>query len=147
MNWEEDEDADPLVLVADLLRRDEPLVGLGRRHADVDHGGVRLVHRDVTEQILRVPDWATTANPASSSSRAIPRAAAPEVVREHDAQRGGARAGRAGPKSPPNPGSSSWKIRSAPAGPAGSRSRGPRKVQWGVSAVAAASEAVICPPW
>ena len=37
---------------ADLLRRAEPLVRVGRRHADVDDGDVGLVHRDVAEQVV-----------------------------------------------------------------------------------------------
>ena len=64
-------DADPSCW-SRIFAATSPLVGLGRRHADVDHGDVGLVHRDVTEQILRhVSDWATTRTPPSSS-RAIP---------------------------------------------------------------------------
>ena len=48
----EKEDADTGVGHADLLRRAEPLVGVGRRHPDVHDGDVGLVHRDVAKQIV-----------------------------------------------------------------------------------------------
>ena len=39
--------------LADLLGRAQTLVGLGRRHADVHDRHARLVHRHVSEQVLR----------------------------------------------------------------------------------------------
>ena len=39
---------------ADLARRHEPLVGVRRRHPDVDDRDRRLVHRDVTQQVVGV---------------------------------------------------------------------------------------------
>ena len=42
------------VALADLLGGAQPLVRLRRRHPDVDHGHVRLVHGDVTEQVVGV---------------------------------------------------------------------------------------------
>jgi hypothetical protein len=39
---------------ADPLRRDEPLVGVGGRHADVRDRHVRLVGADLEEGLLRV---------------------------------------------------------------------------------------------
>jgi len=41
------------MLVADLLRRAKPFVGLGRRHPDVDDRDVGLVRADLQQQILR----------------------------------------------------------------------------------------------
>ena len=41
--------------LADLLRRAQPFVGLGRRHPDVDDGDIRLVHRDMAQQVLGIP--------------------------------------------------------------------------------------------
>ena len=43
----EEEDADPGMRVADLLRRPQPLVGVRRRHPDVDDRDIGLVHGDM----------------------------------------------------------------------------------------------------
>ena len=44
----------PGKLRADLARRDEPLVGVGRRHPDVHDRDRGLVHRDVAQQVVGV---------------------------------------------------------------------------------------------
>jgi len=38
--------------LTDLACGLEPLVRVGRWHTDVDHGNVRLVHRDVAKQVV-----------------------------------------------------------------------------------------------
>ena len=42
------------MLLADLLRRDEPFVRVRRRHADVDDGDVRRVGTDLQHQLVGV---------------------------------------------------------------------------------------------
>ena len=49
----EDEHADLGVCVADLLRRDEPLVGVRRRHLDVDDRDLRPGELDLAPKLLR----------------------------------------------------------------------------------------------
>ena len=69
----EHEHADSRVALADLLRGAEPLVGVGRRHPDVDDRDVR---RSTTAPSgaarRRLPAWPTISKPASSSRRAMP---------------------------------------------------------------------------
>jgi hypothetical protein len=50
----EDEHGGVGVLLADLLRRDEPLVGVRGRHADVDDRDVGVVGADLQQQLLGV---------------------------------------------------------------------------------------------
>ena len=51
----EDEDADARVLLADLDRRPQPLVGVGRRQADVDDDDVELVAVHLEQQLVGGP--------------------------------------------------------------------------------------------
>jgi hypothetical protein len=49
----------PRELRTDLLRGAQPVVGVGGRHAHVDHGDIRLVGADLADQLLgvaRLPD-------------------------------------------------------------------------------------------
>ncbi len=48
----EKQHADVGMALADLARSLQSLVRVGRRHADVDHRHVRLVHRDVAQEVL-----------------------------------------------------------------------------------------------
>ena len=58
---------------ADLLRGDEALVGVRRRHADVDDRDVRPLEADLPRSALAASStWATTSTFASSSRRTIP---------------------------------------------------------------------------
>ena len=81
------------MLLADLLRRAQALVGLGRRHADVDDGDVGLVHRDVTEQVLGVSGLRDDLEARLLEQPRDPLAQQHRVVREHDAHGRGARPG------------------------------------------------------
>ena len=51
----EQEHADRRMPLADLAGGPQPFVCMRRRHANVDDRDVGLVHRDVAEQVLRVP--------------------------------------------------------------------------------------------
>ena len=51
----EHQDAGLRMLVADPQRGAQAVVGVGRRHADVDHRDVRLVRPDLADEVVRVP--------------------------------------------------------------------------------------------
>ena len=68
----EHQHADVGVLGADPLRRDQALVGVGRRHPDVDDRGVRAARAGPAAAALGVAAWPTTSTPASVSRRAMP---------------------------------------------------------------------------
>ena len=60
------------VLGADLHRRAQPVVGVGRRHLDVDDRHVGAVGPTLRRRSTASPAWPTTSKPASSSSRLRP---------------------------------------------------------------------------
>ena len=69
----EHEHADLGMRAADLLRGDEALVGVRRRHRDVDDRDVRARQLDASRRARRrVAALPTTSSPASASSRARP---------------------------------------------------------------------------
>ena len=57
---------------ADRLCGAEALVGVGRRHPDVDDRDIRLVLAGRAQEASASPAWATTSKPASASRRATP---------------------------------------------------------------------------
>ena len=71
--------------LADLLRGDESLVGVGRRHADVDdrHVGVVLVHR--AQQLVAVVGLRRDVEARLLQERGDALAHEQVVVRDHDA--------------------------------------------------------------
>ena len=73
--------------LTDLARGSEALVRVGRRHADVDHGDVRLVHRDVAEQVLRRSGLRDDLEAGLLEQPGDALAQQHRVVREHDAAR------------------------------------------------------------
>ena len=83
----EEQDADVGMPLADLARCDEPLVGVRRRHADVDHGDVRLVHRDVAQEVLRGAGLRHDLEARLLEKPRDPLAEEDRVVREDDAPR------------------------------------------------------------
>ena len=73
--------------LADLLGGAQALVRMGRRHADVDDRDVRLVHRDVAQEVVR---RAGLRDDVEAGLLEQPRDALSEehrVVREDDAAR------------------------------------------------------------
>ena len=87
----EDEHAGRLVVLADLLGRPQPLIGLRRRHPDVHDRDVRLVHRDVAQQILGVAGLRDDVEAGLHEQPGDSLAQEHRVVGEHDAD--GDRAG------------------------------------------------------
>ena len=56
----------------DLLRRDQPFVRVGGRHADVDDGDVGRIGCDKLQQLVGGAGLGGTSMPCSASSRARP---------------------------------------------------------------------------
>ena len=79
------------MVLADLLGRPQALIGLRRRHADVDDRNVGLVHRDVAQQILGVAGLRDDVESRLQEQPRDPLAQKHRVVGEHDAD--GRRAG------------------------------------------------------
>src|SRR3954451_1745792 len=70
---------------ADLVRGPDPLVGLGRRHADVDDRHVGSVLVDRGEQPLRVRRLGDDLDALAAHERCDALAQQPAVVGDHDA--------------------------------------------------------------
>ena len=68
-----------------LLGRPRALVGLGRRHADVDDGDVRLVAPGLQEQVVAVDGAADDLEPAALQQLRDAFAEEGRVVGDHDA--------------------------------------------------------------
>ena len=79
------------MVLADLLGRPQPLIGLRRRHPDVHDRNVRLVHRDVAQQILGVAGLRDDVEAGLHEQPGDSLAQEHRVVGEHDAD--GDRAG------------------------------------------------------
>jgi hypothetical protein len=74
--------------LADLLGGAQALVGLRRRHADVHHGHVRLVHGDVAQQVLGRPRLRDDLEARLGEQPGDALAEQHRVVREHYAHVG-----------------------------------------------------------
>ncbi len=68
----QDQHADGREPRPDLARRPHALVGVGRRHADVDHRHVGRIGGHRRHQLVGVAARPTTSRPASASTRATP---------------------------------------------------------------------------
>ena len=80
------QDHDPGLRVAraDLLRRDQSLVRVRRRHSDVDDHHVRLVRVHLSEQLIRVVGLRHDVEPALAQERGDALAHEHVVVGDHD---------------------------------------------------------------
>ena len=144
----EDEHAGGRVPLADLLRRAQPFVGLGRRHPDVDDRDIGLVHRDVAQQVLGVSRLRDDVEAGVPEQARDSLAQEHGVVGEHDADGRGA-----GPRAQRREVAAEARLLEledalrARAGRAATRGRGRAARAPGASSAAAASEATIWPPW
>src|SRR5215207_959344 len=80
----EEHDPHPGMASADLVRGLNPLVGLRRRHADVDDRHVRLVRVDGGEQLLRARGLGDDLDALAPHERRDALAQQPAVVGDHD---------------------------------------------------------------
>jgi hypothetical protein len=75
------------VVGADLVRRTQALIGVGRRHPDVDDGDVGAVRADLAQQVLGVPGLAGDLEAGLLEQAREALAQQHGVISEHDADR------------------------------------------------------------
>ena len=80
----EQQDADLRMTLAELLREPCALVGLRRRHADVEHGDVRLELVDPAAKLVRVACLRDDVEPTFRGHPRQPFAEEHGVVGDHD---------------------------------------------------------------